>query len=236
MIKIRQNIFETNSSSSHSLVYKVNSCTGELAESKLNHDIQLYDFYKDDPKNGILAIHFGDYGWVGDPCDDFRSKLSYLMTQTVHGFGMTYYGNQYDESGKKIEGANEIKILTQDQWDDVIDNYVLKDPNVIRILDFIKEKCPNIKGFKFYWYNTEHDWDLEEDYKRYYDLDYNAKIDYKLTDKFFHDYMSEYGGEKYLIGFGGVDHQSAGLVYGIDYLDKYLFDNNFKVIITNDNR
>lgn len=236
MINIRRSVFETNSSSSHSLAYAINSLTGEPREPEIDYDIDLYDFYGDNPEKGILAIHFGNYGWDGEPCDCFRKKLAYLMTQTVHGFGMTYYGNQYDQNHKRIDGVEEIHITTQDQWDNVIEQYVLTDPNVIKILNVIKDKCPHIKGFKFYWYNTERDWDMRDDYRRYYRLEYDDPIHYELTDTFFHDWDNDFSGREYLIGFGGVDHQSSGLVYDIPYIEKYLFDNNLKVIITNDNR
>lgn len=227
MIKIRKNVFETNSSSSHSLVYEVNSRTGDINKPDIDYDIHLYDFAGDDPKKGILAIHFGEYGWGSDPCDSFRSKLSYLMTQNIPGHGMEYYGNVYDKK--------EIRIETQEQWDEVIEKYVLTDPKIIKILDLIKEKCPHIKGFKFYWYDPG-SWDMEEDYKHYYNLRWDEKVMYNLSDEFFHDFKHKFGGDRYVIGFGYVDHQSSGLVYDINYIEKYLFDNNLKVIITNDNR
>ena len=48
MIKIRNNVFETNSSSSHSLVYS--KANPNRIEYKLNND------------NGIVIIHFRTYG------------------------------------------------------------------------------------------------------------------------------------------------------------------------------
>ena len=233
MIQIRKGVFETNSSSSHSLVYRADSRTGKNKKSDKNYNINLYDFYGDDPENGILAVSFGCYNWNGDPCTHFRTKLAYLLTQTVRGSGFEYWGNElgYD---------NAIKIKNQEDWDNVIENYVMKDPEILRILDFIKSKCPQIKGFKFYWYDTTDLWDLEHDY-RYYKERHNIKNDLKIppmSDSFFQNYshdIFEKNGCDYLIGFGGADHQSYGYLSGIKDLDTYLFDNNMWVIITNDN-
>lgn len=48
MIKIRQNIFETNSSSSHSLIYS--------QKNPNNLDYHL------DTENNVVAVHFHEYG------------------------------------------------------------------------------------------------------------------------------------------------------------------------------
>lgn len=226
MINIRKNVFETNSSSSHSLVYTINEVGSDLKINTpdIDYNVDLYNFYGDNPQKGILGICFGSYGWDGDPCSNFRTKLSYLLTQICHGYGFTYYADK----------NTEIKIKSQKDWDKVIDNYVMKDSNVLKVLDFIKEKCPNIKEFKFYWYNPEQTHRIEYDYewyKREKCIENNFKIP-NINSKFF----KEYKYSKYLIGFGGIDHQSIGTINSSIDLEKYLFDDNLWVIITNDNR
>lgn len=238
MIKIRRNVFETNSSSTHSLAYLSGNILSEHTEEARDYEIELFKFYNDDPENGILAINFGDYGWSGDPCSDFRHKLSYLLTQIVGGYGLTYYGNCYDDNDNEIPGEKPIEIKTQKQWDEVIDKYVLTNPKITHILDFIKTKCPNIKGFKFYWYDVHRKWDLEDSYtsfKDYYDIKDDLKMpEFDLSNKF---YSNNYE-DKFIIGLGYCDHQSCGLLSELtdQELDKYLFDENVWVIITNDNR
>lgn len=222
MIQIRHSIFETNSSSTHALVYRASSRTAVVREPDKNYNVNLYGFYGDDEKNGILAVWFGTYNWDGDPCKHFRTKLAYLLTQAVSGWNFTYNDRVTD---------TEIKIKTQKDWDNVIENYVMKQPEIVRILDFIKEKCPNIKGFKFYWYNPQDDWELEHlyrDYKEEHNIKNKLKVP-KFGDKFFEEHYD------YAIGFGEVDHQSWGYLSGIEDLDTYLFDDNMWVIITNDN-
>ena len=77
MKKIRKGIFETNSSSSHALVY-----------SQKNPNRIEYELKTD---NGVLTIHFRDYGWSGPESfygfgtDDIlassNDKLDYVATR-----------------------------------------------------------------------------------------------------------------------------------------------------------
>ncbi len=77
MKKIRKGVFETNSSSSHSLVY-----------SQKNPNRIEYELKTD---NGVLTIHFRDYGWSGPESfygfgtDDIlassNDKLDYVATR-----------------------------------------------------------------------------------------------------------------------------------------------------------
>lgn len=69
MINIRNSVFETNSSSSHSLVF-----------SKKNRGYS-YDLPVDE--NGVLVIPYGEFGWGPDILKTPIEKLSYLITD--HG-------------------------------------------------------------------------------------------------------------------------------------------------------
>lgn len=66
--KIRRNVFESNSSSSHSLT--VNKCgsTGKL-------EVDEYE-------NKVIT-HFGEFGWGYDTYTDPETKLSYLVTMLI---------------------------------------------------------------------------------------------------------------------------------------------------------
>lgn len=66
MIKIRISVFETNSSSSHSLVYS-NKDRG-----------YCYDLPVDE--NGVLVIPFGEFGWGPEILKTPIEKLSYFIT------------------------------------------------------------------------------------------------------------------------------------------------------------
>lgn len=69
MKKIRNNVFETNSSSTHSLSIK-------LGESLENFNIPLNNI-------GVIEANFGEYGWGYDILDTQEAKLSYLLTMVA---------------------------------------------------------------------------------------------------------------------------------------------------------
>lgn len=70
MIQIRKNVFETNSSSSHSLV---------VSKKKRG-----YDYILPINENGVLIIPFGEFGWGPNILDTPFQKLCYLVTDR-HG-------------------------------------------------------------------------------------------------------------------------------------------------------
>ena len=65
---IRYAIWESNSSSMHTLTVR----------GKRNVDNSYY------PSNVNIEICLDEYGWDGDPCDDFRSKLAYAMSMVLN--------------------------------------------------------------------------------------------------------------------------------------------------------
>ena len=65
---IRYSIWESNSSSMHTLSVR----------GKRNVDSSYY------PSNVNIEIRLDEYGWDGDPCDDFRSKLAYAMSMVLN--------------------------------------------------------------------------------------------------------------------------------------------------------
>ena len=81
MIKVRSSVFETNSSSSHSLVF-----------SKVNRG-HSYDLPVDG--NGVLTIPFGEFGWGPAVLKTPLEKLSYVVTDRG--------GWQYDDDEKPWE-------------------------------------------------------------------------------------------------------------------------------------
>lgn len=66
MLQIRKNVFETNSSSTHSLVIS----------KKDRH----YDYSLPVDSEGVLTIRFGEFGWGPELLIEPIEKLSYLIT------------------------------------------------------------------------------------------------------------------------------------------------------------
>ncbi len=74
-IKIREGLFETNSSSSHAIVFQKAPV------------IRPEDFDNDDlkpDKSGELLIATGEFGWGPDRYDDSLYKASYALTYASH--------------------------------------------------------------------------------------------------------------------------------------------------------
>lgn len=119
---IRNGCFETNSSSMHSVTVR-----GKYDYNKRHISMMLDD-------NGYLEIRLDEYGWNGDPCDNWRDKLSYALCMVLS----TEYPNNiiYDEYGTVDQGVLEnlhgyqtllaairehgycdgIKILKRNSW------------------------------------------------------------------------------------------------------------------------
>lgn len=66
MKQIRRGVFETNSSSSHSITVDQ---SGTLAPSTLRTDI-----------NGFVRVKFGEWGWTFPDVDTQEERLSYILT------------------------------------------------------------------------------------------------------------------------------------------------------------
>lgn len=66
MIQIRKNVFETNSSSTHSLV--------------ISKKDRGYDYNLPVDEDGILTISFGEFGWGPEILNTPLEKISYVIT------------------------------------------------------------------------------------------------------------------------------------------------------------
>lgn len=99
MIKIRKNVFETNSSSTHSLV---------VSNKERSYDYEL------PVEDGVLTIPFGEFGWGPDILVDPIDKLSYLITDRI---------NIYDipEDIKNDEDAIQELIMESEAIQEIVD-------------------------------------------------------------------------------------------------------------------
>lgn len=123
---IRNKIFETNSSSAHTLVYS-------------KERPERFDFNLDTDEDGIVTIHFREYDWsgpeeTGSLLTHSNDKLDYIMT-------MLCYHKGWDLEREKVQA-----LLDNEEE---LEEYILEEPKVVDLLDKIRGVCPNIKGFRF---------------------------------------------------------------------------------------
>lgn len=99
MIQIRNNVFETNSSSSHSISFS-------SRDSSLKENCMLID------DDGYIHAKFGEFGWEIKDYYDQANKLSYLLTMAAALNGIYVY-NYFCEDGEQEDAINEF-IETED--------------------------------------------------------------------------------------------------------------------------
>lgn len=115
MKQIRRNVFETNSSSSHSLV--ITTDNEHMTKEEINNEFHLR-------KNGLLWLpenYLEFYRYPFDMLATFRGKLRYAIAAS--------HGNLVDElreiCKKYIDGFTDFEFDKKDeQWSDEADDYV----------------------------------------------------------------------------------------------------------------
>lgn len=240
MRQIRRSVFETNSSSTHSLVYKSKD-PSELPEGKIPN------YYLND--DGTWNINFGQYHWTSEvPLKRWYEKLNYLMTLIAYrilanlkdlkytapskqdDYTTYYHWNHYDDKNAQQRWNDACKIL---------DN---SEP-VKQIKELIIKYCDTdavFTGFNYCW------WDCrivdEFTVQEVFEDEVNT-----INHPFWHDsfYRDKYGcpeprGAEAFSGFGSIDHQSLeedGLYELIENIgfETYLFSEDIMVIIDHDN-
>lgn len=85
MKQIRNNIFETNSSSTHSV-----SLHNSSKPENLIYDLEAYV----DPADHYIHVPFGEFGWGYDEYEDSYNKLQYLLTMIAETH-RHYYNPEY---------------------------------------------------------------------------------------------------------------------------------------------
>lgn len=81
IINIRRGVFETNSSSMHSI-----SICWDGNNTELLH-----------PVDGVLDVQFDEFGWEQEEYNDVHTKLSYLLTYIFSGCDAIECGEDRDE-------------------------------------------------------------------------------------------------------------------------------------------
>lgn len=93
-VQIRRNVFETNSSSSHSVSYS----------ARQQAEIDFAELRAQFAPNGIVKAKFGEFGWGENCLCSFDEKLSYVITE------MAYDG------GVECDSAETFKQSEKFQW------------------------------------------------------------------------------------------------------------------------
>ena len=99
MLQIRKNVFETNSSSTHSLV---------ISTKERSYDYSL------PVEDGVLTIPFGEFGWGPDILSTPIEKLSYLITDRIDLYDIP-------EDIKDDEGAVQALIMESEPICEIVD-------------------------------------------------------------------------------------------------------------------
>ena len=154
MKTIRNNVFETNSSSSHSLCIKANN--------KLNSSYLTVDDI-----DNYVHVEFGKFGWGYEETNDQYDKLSYLVTmlietesngcKSIQDLYKTKGFNSINEVIKeyyKCDGIIIDSIVRPSSWDE---NYLNHDgyidhqscENYSTIQDFLDDWGVTIEQFIF---------------------------------------------------------------------------------------
>jgi hypothetical protein len=108
MKNIRIGVFETNSSSSHSLTVS----SGELQKSTLSH------------QDGVIVGLLGDFGWEIEYYDSQSDKLSYLLTQIQYNDHLTELAkaaiSEYTGLKMVVAGKGYVDHQSSDTLDELL--------------------------------------------------------------------------------------------------------------------
>lgn len=93
---MRDNVWETNSSSMHTVTVR--------GKRNINNYYRI---------NDIIEVYLDEYGWDGDPCDDFMSKLAYAMSMVLHTEypGFNHYDDDFIVDQEILEELHGYKML-----------------------------------------------------------------------------------------------------------------------------
>lgn len=218
-MQIRTGMFETNSSSAHSLLIMKKRQT--MTQQEIRDEFYLDEEWHKDRGN-VLKLDFYDnnFGRSFDVLTSFRDKLSYALASMC---GNCYNLKSYIEAGdrfekefmpllKKLVGVDEVEMPIDDR-----DFYVYSDT----ITD-----------------------DENQDYETYEEVPYDDLVYSESREHGIYRETCKSGRKQEIIwlnvpDFGSVDHASSGLLqrfmkkYGIN-LEDFLIRKDIVVIINGD--
>lgn len=133
MKTIRKSIFETNSSSSHTIA--------------LNTECELYDTIILD-ENDCITLTGGEFGGEWEKYNDSMTKANYLAIYAFRYSDNPEHLEMLKDVIKLQTGAKEVEIDTESMEDSYIDHQSLEDQCLMDLLDVLSSK-ENIRNFIF---------------------------------------------------------------------------------------
>ena len=262
MIKIRNNVFETNSSSSHSLVYKHPNAKNWQDKAFYKKGESEFWYGWNDEDEGYITINFEDYGWQRkEVIKSYKEKLNYLLTY----FAQECLYNKFDETLPKDEEHKWRNEYLYNDYNDEKGNERWNEACQIlneyeetkKVMAILKEYDPRFKGFKYKWWSELDDNDVKNDSQS--DYFENMKPETNLLNDITHPYWHTWRktfkslrrrlkkveldcGEDKFQRFGCIDHESYNVgendqmpkIRKMGY-ERFLFDRNIILIIDHDN-
>lgn len=131
-IQVRRSVFETNSSSTHSISIQ----SRRSGTSQLEDALKIVD--------GVLQVELGEFGWGYDEYYDAEDKMSYLFSQIV---ATTHYVES--ETEEEFVAKMRAKIMATDFWKELNENGI-KDFVITNKIS--KETMWNDKSKHYHYY------------------------------------------------------------------------------------
>lgn len=146
---IRNGVFETNSSSAHSLAYKNEDVLRGVYESNGVKDFKDGRYrlteIPEKYKNYVLYPRFDEYGWGYDVLDTPDEKLSYILTNEYEGvtsLQKVYNGKFFVMVVKWLQEFGISVSIKELQLDDYgyVDGYIDHESKFVIPKDIFKDK------------------------------------------------------------------------------------------------
>ena len=120
MKSVRRNVFETNSSSMHSISYTNGNYCYELISEGGDEDDVLY-------------ISLGEYGWEWVTYDEPTDRLRYLLTNLACTEGLNQYDDYETDYREEFEYLDEFR----DVVDAVVSHTSYKDVKIKSLVGYV---------------------------------------------------------------------------------------------------
>ena len=153
MISIRRNIFETNSSATHTLVYKTHN--GDLAIKIKGYMCELFKedgSTAEEGEPGYVKVHFGHFGGEQKVIRGLHDKLNYIatliMSETENRIDNEAYEYGSDVNGTFYWNTPEKDNISPNNWRDwLTDKERLENnPEWLEIVDVLRKNIPGCLG------------------------------------------------------------------------------------------
>lgn len=138
-VQIRRHVFETNSSSSHSVSYSNN------ATAPLNLEVMKRSL--DSRGTGVIVGTFGEYGWGYECLNSFDEKLSYALTS------IRYFDNGITENAEQLMQTNSFQWINEVLQESVGLTLVLGGSNDLGYIDH--QSSTTLSDYDFMSHNED---------------------------------------------------------------------------------